>query len=43
VKAYDLATKPKKFLGELKIKRESNMDEEAVKKSNKKIYDLVVG
>ncbi len=43
VKVYDTAVIPKKFLGDLKIKRESNMDEEEIKKSNKKITDLVVG
>jgi molecular chaperone DnaK len=43
VKVYDTSVKPKKFLGELKIQRESNMNEEEVKKSNKKITDLVVG
>jgi molecular chaperone DnaK len=43
VKVYDTAVAPKKFLGEFKIKRESNMNEEEVKKSNQKVTDLVVG
>ena len=43
VKVYDTSVKPKKFLGELKIQRESNMNEEEIKKSNQKVTDLVVG
>lgn len=43
VKVYDTSVKPSKFLGELKIKRESNMNEEEIKKSNQKVTDLVVG
>jgi molecular chaperone DnaK len=43
VKVYDTSVKSKKFLGELKIQRESNMNEEEVKKSNQKVTDLVIG
>lgn len=43
VTVYDLASKPKKYLGEIKIKRTSNMDEEEVKESTQKITHLAIG